>query len=209
MPYRSRGSDRNDTRADSTEASTPGEPPNQKVGLLSALLAVGALLPAFSILSKFPWLVQAYPEVADLVLRVTNASIRPLMDSMASSQLAQHASQTSRPIARYSERQTDVLVVKHALVLVAPTPMDTMTRRHVFYYPDWEKAVPRCSTVGDVPVVLQPMLEVCGALLSRDVPLIGRLCRMAQSCVSEVCIYSFHSADTLSYTRSSAGSRSR
>ena len=57
------------------------EAPNQKLGLLNALLSVGALRPAISILSKFSWMVDAYPELADLMLRVLKHSITPLFDS--------------------------------------------------------------------------------------------------------------------------------
>src|ERR1700733_16179161 len=80
------------------ESSTPqskGKPPtlvetkkapetkdiNQKVGLLAALFSVGALKQGLAILSKFPWLVDAKPEIADLMIRIMKLSISSLYES--------------------------------------------------------------------------------------------------------------------------------
>ncbi|KAF6746079.1 hypothetical protein DFP72DRAFT_1152909 [Ephemerocybe angulata] len=54
---------------------------NKIVGLLSALLAVGALRPAFSILTRFPWLVDPHPEIADLLLQMLRHSISVLYEA--------------------------------------------------------------------------------------------------------------------------------
>src|SRR5271154_126722 len=55
---------------------------NQKVGLLTALLAVGAVKPAISIMSKYPWLVDAHPEIADLMIRIMKVSISQIYESI-------------------------------------------------------------------------------------------------------------------------------
>ena len=74
--------------------------PNQKLGLLNALFAVGALRPAFSLLSKFLWMVDAFPEVADLILGVVKYSFQPLCDQMVPTKAG--TASFTKPRARYS-----------------------------------------------------------------------------------------------------------
>ncbi|EEB90990.1 hypothetical protein MPER_10727 [Moniliophthora perniciosa FA553] len=72
-PLESGGTNSKPKTPASTEQKKPAEPkdtPNQKAGLVGALLAVGALRPAIAILTKFKWLVDAHPELADLLIRV-------------------------------------------------------------------------------------------------------------------------------------------
>ncbi len=54
---------RNATPAEAKKPEAIKEMPNQRLGLLHALLSVGALRPAISIISKFPWMVDAFPEL--------------------------------------------------------------------------------------------------------------------------------------------------
>ena len=61
------------TPVDTNKQTNSGEVASQKVGLVHALLAVGALRPAFAVLSRYPWLVDAAPEIADVILRILRA----------------------------------------------------------------------------------------------------------------------------------------
>src|ERR1700733_6813621 len=62
-----------------TPTTTVREPVPQKLNVLRTLVGMGALRPAFLILSKFEWLPDAYPEVADQFLYMVQASLAPLI----------------------------------------------------------------------------------------------------------------------------------
>ena len=65
------------------------DPPNQKAGLLVALLSVGALRPALALLTKFRWLVDAYPEILHLFIHMMKHSHVALRSSSFGHKTAQ------------------------------------------------------------------------------------------------------------------------
>ena len=54
------------------------EKSNQKVGIVSALLSIGAIRPALSLITTYPWMVDANPQLADLIIRIMKHSIAVL-----------------------------------------------------------------------------------------------------------------------------------
>lgn len=155
------------------------EAPNQKLRLLNALLSVGALRPAISILSKFPWMVDAYPELADLMIRVLKHSIVPLFDTIAPQK--DKTASFVKPRARYGatglvsppERRPQ-------LTLVAPTPPSTSTVEFVFFFPEWAHRIPMCSTYDDLIDVLEPLMRFVGLHVSRDASFLTKLLRVGR-----------------------------
>ncbi|KAJ7283481.1 transcription factor/nuclear export subunit protein 2-domain-containing protein [Mycena rebaudengoi] len=117
----------------------PKQPPNQKVGLLTALLAVGALTPAIAIMSKFPLLVNAHPEIADLMLRVLKLSISPLYESLLVTK--ERNPSFAKPRARYGNTG----------------PPSTNTVDFVFFFPEWVERVPICSSLDDLVDVIEAL----------------------------------------------------
>ncbi|KAG9026250.1 THO complex subunit 2 [Tulasnella sp. JGI-2019a] len=166
----------------------PKDPPNQKLGLVKFLLSLGALRPAFTILAKFPWMVQAYPDVAGLVLRIMKVAIDPLADSILSkSPLLRFAASNGAARARFSGRlQTSTYRGKPVLMTIAPLPVDSATQHNVFFYPDWPTFVPRCTKLDDVVDVLQPFIQLCGMQIHRDAEFVGRMCRMGKKALSKI-----------------------
>ena len=155
------------------------EAPNQKLGLLNALLSVGALRPAISILSKFSWMVDAYPELADLMLRVLKHSITPLFDSHSPPK--DKTTSFTKPRARYGA--TGVVPAperRPQLTLVAPTPPSTSTVEFVFFYPDWVQRVPTCTSFDDLVDVLEPLMCFIGLHISRDTSFLTKLLRLGR-----------------------------
>ena len=117
-------------------------PPNQKAGLANALLSVGALRPALYILSRHTWLVDKYPELADLLIRVTHVVIHDLNQERK----AQHfkgkdcKADFHQPRLRYGNTgMAPPPARKHLLTLVAPVPPCTSTKEFVFFFPQWEE----------------------------------------------------------------------
>nr|VWP00540.1 Palmitoyltransferase AKR1 (EC (Ankyrin repeat-containing protein AKR1) [Ganoderma boninense] len=155
------------------------EAPNQKLGLLNALLSVGALRPAISILSKFPWMVDAYPELADLMIRVLKHSIVPVFDTIAPQK--DKTASFAKPRARYGA--TGLVSPperRRQLTLVAPTPPSTSTVDFVFFFPDWAQRIPMCSTYDDLIDVLEPLMRFVGLHVSRDPSFFTKLLRVGR-----------------------------
>lgn len=151
---------------------------NQKVGLLHALLSVGALRPAFAVLSKFPWIVDVYPELADLLLRVLRHSLEPFYDSMANKQ---RNSNFMKPRARYGPSGViQPSVRKPVLTHWAPTPPSTSTTDFVFFYPDWADRVPTMTTLDDLEHVIEPILHFIGVHISRDPSFLSKFLRLGR-----------------------------
>lgn len=140
---------------------------NQRVGLLTSLLAIGALRPAIAIMSKFPWIVDAYPEVADLMLRIVKVSISPLYSSMAV--VKEHNPSFSHPKVRFGP--SGIIPPpprKPVLTLWAPTPPSTSTTDFVFFFSDWADRIPISTSLDDLEGVLEPLMQFIGLHVSRD-----------------------------------------
>ena len=160
------------------------EAPNQKLGLLNALLSVGALRPAISILSKLPWMVDAYPEIADLLLRVLKHSIGPLYASLPSP--LDKLTSFTKPRARFGA--TGVVPAperRPQLTLWAPTPPSTSAIEFVFFFPDWVQRVPTCTSFEDLVDVLEPLMRFIGLHISRDPSFLTKLLRLGRQHITD------------------------
>lgn len=150
----------------------------QKAGLLTALLSVGALRPALSILVKFPWLVDVHLEVADLFIQFMKLSTSLLYESTHSVQDAGF----TQPKARYgSSGLVQPGARKPLLTLMAPTPPSTSTTDFVFFYPAWHQQVPITASLDEIQFVIEPLLRYIGPHLSRDPVFLTRLTRLART----------------------------
>ncbi|KAL0580932.1 THO2 plays a role in transcriptional elongation [Marasmius crinis-equi] len=169
-----------------TKKPEPKDLPNQKAGLVSALLSLGSLKPALAIMSKFPWLVDAHPELADLIIRTLKYSIEPLYESQFVTDKGR-ATGFSQPRARYG---TTGLVQpgpkKQSLTLWAPVPPPTHTTDFVFFYPDWTDLVPVCTCMEDLADVIEPLLRFIGLHVSRDTFFLAKFIRLGRKQLSNV-----------------------
>ena len=168
------------------------ELPNQKLGLVHALLSVGALRPAIAILSKFPWMVDAHPELADLMLRVVHQSLARLYDtavdigSPSASSKEKLASFTT-PRARFGS--TGVVPAparRPVLTLIAPNPPATSTTEFVFFFPDWAARVPVCGSFDDLDDVVEPLMRFIGPHISRDPAFMAKFARMGRQHIQTI-----------------------
>ncbi|PWN30709.1 hypothetical protein BDZ90DRAFT_229713 [Jaminaea rosea] len=167
-------------------AAAVKEPPNQVLGLLKALLATGQLDYSLFILALHPWLIGAFPEVADLLIRLVKEAIRPVYEPMSSASqvsiLAEEASNAARP--RYDTRNQAVLPLSPPRLYatsLAPEPPATATSRFVFAFGDcWKKQLPICTKSADLVKTLVPLLRVLGVALHRDFELFQQICRLGR-----------------------------
>jgi len=152
---------------------------NQKVGLLTALLAVGALTPAISILTKFPWLVDSNSEVADLMLRILRHSISPLYESLLITK--ERNPSFTLPRSRFGPSGASQPAPRKSIItLWAPTPPSTSSNDFVFFFPDWVEQVPICSSVDDLIDVIDPLLHFIGLHVSRDPLFLTKFLRLGR-----------------------------
>ncbi|TFY81790.1 hypothetical protein EWM64_g2223 [Hericium alpestre] len=160
-------------------APEPKQPPNQKLGVLIALLSVGALRPAFALLSRFRWLVDAHPEVADLIIRAVKHAIAPLYDSHLVTKERKPSYMQPRP--RYSA--TGLIQVptrKPGLTLWAPTPPSTSTVDFVYFFPCWADRVPVCVKLNDLVDVVEPLMAFIGLHVSREAIFLTKFLRLGR-----------------------------
>lgn len=170
---------------------SPEENPNQKLGLLNALFSVGALRPAFAILSKFPWLVDSNSEIADLILRILTLSITPLFSAQFPPR--EERSGFSRPKARYGP--SGIITVperKPQLTLKAPTPLCTASVEFVFFFRPWADRVPMCHTFDDLSNVVEPILRFIGLHISRDTMFLTKFVRLGRQHLVSLLSYQYH-----------------
>ena len=172
--------------ASESKEEVPKEAPQQKLGLVHALLSVGALRPAIFILSKFPWMVDAHTELADLMLRVVHHSFARLYETGVDMGIPNASSKEklasfATPRARYgSTGLAPAPQRKPQLSLVAPTPPVTSTTEFVFFFPDWASRVPVCASFDDLEDVAEPLMRFIGVHISRDPMFFTKLARMGK-----------------------------
>lgn len=190
-PLESRSSRSAATATDAKKtAATPSEPkriPNQKLGVLLALLGVGALRPALAILSKYRWMVDAHPQIADLLLRILRHSVDPLYQSNQVQK--EHSPSYTQPKARYTGSGTlQVPTRKVKLSTTAPTPTPTSTAEWVYFYPLWKDRVPLATTMEDLVDVVEPLMAFVGLQISRDPIFMTKFMRLGRSqIIKDVC----------------------
>ncbi|KAI6047038.1 transcription factor/nuclear export subunit protein 2-domain-containing protein [Pisolithus marmoratus] len=154
--------------------------PNQKAGLASALLAVGALRPAVAILTRFPWLVDAHVEIADIMLRILKHSVAPIYDSAFV--LKERNLSFTRPRARFGPNGViQVPTRRPQLTLIAPTPPSTTSTDFIFFFPDWSERVPMSTTHSDLIDVIEPLMSFIGPHVSRDSLFVSKVTRLGRS----------------------------
>lgn len=164
--------------AEQKKATEPKDPPSQKAGLLVALLSIGALKPAIAIMSKFPWLVDAQPEIADLMLRVLKHSLSPLYESALVTK--ERNPSFTQPRARFGPSGTFPPSRKPTLTLWAPTPPSTNVLDFVFFFPDWVERVPVCTSLDDLVDVMEPLIRFIGLHISRDPLFLTKFLRLGR-----------------------------
>lgn len=155
--------------------------PNQKLGILYALLAVGALKPALALLTRYSWMVDAFPALADLLIRVLKHSISPLYDANLTLPTKAALSSFSKPRARFGTAGVVPAPERRPqLTMTAPTPPNTHQYDYVFFFSRWSERVPLTTTPEDLVDVVEPLLKFVGLHISRDPIFMQKLLRLAR-----------------------------
>ena len=172
-----------DKKEDEPKEELP-TPSNQKILLLKALLAIGALPEALYILGRFPWLVDLdttlppyLHRIALKMLSKVAETVQPIGDRDISTprlelkETAVDADGSVRLKERAAKKPTKWL----GLDRVDKT--DGHTYRH--YYPDWDDNIPVCQDIEDVVLLCNTFLGFLGVKIGQDAELLGTLVRIA------------------------------
>lgn len=168
------------------KSDRPKEVPNQKAGLLRACLTIGDLTSSIFILSKFPWLLAAYPDSADLLLKIMAYLLEPVIKMYSQSEglgpnslitTEQASDDEAAPIAdsfalgkqRYQSGK----------LVHAPSPSYTLTakgvylgtsnKEYTFFFPEWKDKLPFDVDQPDVMLdIVIRLLPFIGPHASRN-----------------------------------------
>lgn len=172
------------TASTSAPAPTPllaQEVPAQKISLLRALLSIGDISHSLFILAQFPFLVPAYLELSDLLLRLLSESIRPAYDSIS---VTKRTGDFGRGIRTTRDRFSTVSksIVKPARTTEylsgrALSRPDS-NKDYVFFFAEWKDRLPRCEGWEDSLEVLEVYLPFIGVFISQDFSLLTKICRI-------------------------------
>ncbi|KAL4807755.1 transcription factor/nuclear export subunit protein 2-domain-containing protein [Aspergillus unguis] len=184
------GKDQDADKAAKAEENELPEPSDQKVLLLKSLLAIGAIPESLFILSKFPWLMDVYPELPEFIHRILHhclgkvyASARPvptIPELREQKQITSH-DQTGLPkghikLTEAPQRRT----LRWAQLDKEDTNDGTDYR---FYWDDWSDNVPICQSVDDVFALCESFLNLSGHKIGQDPTLLTKLARIGKDSI--------------------------
>ncbi|QIW98532.1 hypothetical protein AMS68_004050 [Peltaster fructicola] len=174
-----------DKKDDETDKQ-PGPPTNQKILLLKALLAIGALPEALYILGKFPWLVDLDPALPRFLHRIVNHMISKVAKPVHPYQAEGWTRETKpQPIDMISNADGSLRLaprprgrVRKHLGLDNADNGDGYEERH--YYVDWEDNIPVCQTIDDFFALASSFMNVLGVRVGQDILLMVTLIRLTR-----------------------------
>lgn len=155
----------------------------QKAKLLTELLTLGAIPEALFILSRYPWLPEAYPEHIKLINRLLSHSIEKVFEQ---TKIGSKYSHTHKEIP--SKRLPDIDQTGAAKGSVRLG--QTQTRRPLrwpfpdgenlnavyrFYWDEWADNVPVCQTIEDVFTLCGTLINLSGVNIGREPALLSKL----------------------------------
>src|SRR4051794_33429914 len=109
--------------------------PNQKVGLLKALLAIGDLSHAKFILYRFEQISAAYPEIGDLIGRIVHVSIEKVYRKCSPTRKLSDRATANRALPRPSYPSPPV--TKQVVLTTSINKHSTPTTIYQFFYRGW------------------------------------------------------------------------
>lgn len=167
------------------------EPTNQKIVLLRALLAIGALPDALFILGKFPWLADVDTSIPPYLHRIVRKMLskmatdtQPMQDRTELQDTRQQVS-NSTPSANGSLSLKSRFKTRTRRWLGLDAPDDGEGVEHLHYYQDWDDNIPVCQTVDDVFLLCSTFLGYLGVKIGQDPLLLTTLLRLAKRSLTD------------------------
>ena len=176
-------------KVEAAATDAKAKPANSRLGLLRALLAVGAYEPAMFILSTYPWICEAYPDVADLVVRLCMASLDDLYHRDIGSAYVAKADNMSVDVmtqakARYSATDKRLKAAQPEISVLTIKAIDTPRthngawRTPVYFLHNWASEVPICADIPAARSFLVQQLKLIGVHVGRNQRFLIHLIRL-------------------------------
>ena len=163
------------------------EPSDQKVLLLKSLLVIGAIPESLYILSKFPWLMDTYPELPEFIHRILHHCLSKVYSS-----LPEISSVDEARVQKQTPSQDQSGVTKGQVRLAQAPPRRVLRWAQLdkedtndgtdyrFYWDDWADNVPVCHSVDDVFALCSSFLNLSGHKIGQDAALLMKLARIGK-----------------------------
>lgn len=168
------------------------DPQDQKVLLLKSLLAIGAIPESLFIISKFPWLMDLYPDLPEFIHRIIHHSLskvynplRPLdlVESLPGEQQILSSDQSGVAKGQLRLTQPPQRRVLRWAKLDKEDATDGTDYR--FYWDDWADNIPICQSVDDVFVLCSSFLNISGHKIGQDASLLSKLARIGKDSLTK------------------------
>ncbi|EPY54210.1 THO complex subunit Tho2 [Schizosaccharomyces cryophilus OY26] len=182
----------------SIASETPQEPTkpkvSQKIGLLKALLAVGELKTSLVILGRYPFVLRAFPDVANLYHKLLHVSFAPVYSSFSpqkdlSDEIRERLKQPKYVPTDVRLREITLRPPDKKTIVYGIDPFghrEDRTQQEVFFYEDFKaENLPILRTLDNFNQIGIPWLKLSGIALHYDPSLVIKLCRIARGFVSK------------------------
>jgi len=152
---------------------------NSHRDLVIALLSVGALRPAMEAIGQYPWMLSKYPRIADILLFYVEYVLAPVYGQYCPSP-ANSVALLAYSASKGQHDEEEPRFVKKHVTFTFPEPPPTLDVQQVYFYSEWQKFIPVCSTAEDIPFLVEPLLSIIGVQAFRNQQVIVKLCRLAK-----------------------------
>ena len=161
------------------------EPADQKVQLLRSLLCIGAIPESLYILGRFPWLLDAFPDLPEHIHRLLHHSLskvyeplRPLHDRPEIREQHQMIDPDQSGVPKGQLRQIEQPARRILRWAQLDKEDTTEAIDYRFYWDDWNDNVPVCQSVEDVFFLCGTLLNYSGVKIGQDPALLVKLARI-------------------------------
>lgn len=144
-----------------------------------SLLSVGALRPAMEAIGQYPWMLCKYPRIADILLFYVEYALAPVYGQCCPSP-ANSVAVLAYNASKSQNDEEEPRVAKKHVTFTFPEPPPTLDVHQVYFYSEWPKFIPVCSTPEDIQFLIEPMLSIIGVQAFRNQQVIVKLCRLAR-----------------------------
>ncbi|KAK9469171.1 transcription factor/nuclear export subunit protein 2-domain-containing protein [Lipomyces arxii] len=172
----------NESHPEQTQESTKNPAQLQKSQLVSSLLAVGALWPAVLLLTKFPFLPLAFPDVADIINLLMHHIIAPFYDSVRPfTPIFTNTLDDMKMFPQEHARQIQLVPQKPMSIRRVLNPLRKSDRADAiyrFFYDTWKSGLEQAINFDEFLQWSEVLLKFSGSQLSRDKVLFIKLCRL-------------------------------
>lgn len=168
--------------SDQPKASTPQTleeklKSNSKLQLLKALLTVGVYTPSLFILSKYPFLVHADPEVPKLALRMVEEIINPLYQKSVASDkelMGELQQKGLIPKVFFLDKISYHTAEYPSTRILSPFEKPPNNAKGVFFYEQWADGLPSLETYDELSSL--ELVRILGVRVADDSAVFSKLC---------------------------------